>query len=45
LSVVLDGFKETSYLVCLDARTMKEIGRANCGVPVGFGFHGAHIKT
>jgi torulene dioxygenase len=45
LSVVLDGFKETSYLVCLDARTMEEIGRADCGCPVGFGFHGAHIKA
>jgi torulene dioxygenase len=45
LSVVLDGFKEMSYLVCLDAKTMKEIGRAECGCPVGFGFHGTHLKA
>lgn len=36
LSVVLDGIKESSYLLCLDARDMREVG----GV-VGFGFHGA----
>ncbi|GAP83225.2 putative carotenoid cleavage dioxygenase 1 [Rosellinia necatrix] len=28
LSVVLDGFDKTSYLVCLDAKNMKELGRA-----------------
>jgi torulene dioxygenase len=44
LSVVLDGFKETSYLVCLDARTMKELGRAECDWAVGLGTHGAHIQ-
>lgn len=44
LSVVLDGFKETSYLVCLDAKTMKELGRAECDWAVGIGTHGAHIR-
>ena len=28
LSVVLDDYQKRSMLVCLDARTMKEIGRA-----------------
>lgn len=44
LSVVLDGFGETSYLVCLDARTMKELGRAECDWAVGIGTHGAHVR-
>jgi torulene dioxygenase len=44
LSVILDGFKETSYLVCLDARNMEEIGRAECDWVVGIGTHGAHVK-
>lgn len=43
LSVILDGDKGTSYLLCLDARTMKEVGRAECNVPVGSGFHGRHL--
>jgi torulene dioxygenase len=43
LSVVLNGINGTSYLLCLDARTMKEIGRAECEVPVRFGFHGTHV--
>lgn len=45
LSVVLDGFIEKSYLLCLDARTMIEIGRAEVGAAVGFGFHGVHVGT
>ncbi|KAI2609211.1 carotenoid oxygenase [Hypoxylon sp. NC1633] len=42
LSVVLDGFGKTSYLVCLDARTMKELGHAECDFAIGIGFHGLH---
>ncbi|KAI3399584.1 hypothetical protein diail_6223 [Diaporthe ilicicola] len=42
LSVVLDGFSKTSYLLCLDARTMCELGRAEMDFAVGFGFHGVH---
>ncbi|KAI1372622.1 carotenoid oxygenase [Hypoxylon crocopeplum] len=42
LSVVLDGFGKTSYLVCLDAKTMKELGRAECDFAISFGFHGLH---
>lgn len=42
LSVVLDGHAEKSYLVCLDARTMREMGRAEMEFAVGFGLHGMH---
>lgn len=42
LSVVLDGYAERSYLLVLDARTLKEVGRAElpAGGIVGLGFHG-----
>lgn len=40
LSVVLDSLAKTSYLVCLDARTMTELGRATCDFPISLGFHG-----
>jgi len=43
LCVVLDGQSQTSYLLCLDAVTMKEVGRADVGLAVGFGFHGVHV--
>ncbi|KAF6818231.1 carotenoid cleavage dioxygenase 1 [Colletotrichum plurivorum] len=42
LSVVLDGTAQKSYLLCLDARSMTETGRAECGFAVGLGFHGIH---
>jgi len=42
LSVVLDGFSETSYLLVLDAKTMKEVGRAETGIAIHHGFHGVH---
>jgi torulene dioxygenase len=45
LSVVLDGKGKKSYLVVLDARTMREVGRANCEWVVGLGFHGTHVKV
>ena len=45
LSVVLDGYTETSYLVVLDAKSLTEIGRASMEWPVGFGFHGAHYAA
>ena len=45
LSVVLDGLKGKSYLLCLDARTMREMGRAETDVVVGFGFHGLHVPS
>lgn len=45
LSVVLDGFGKHSYLLCLDAKTMTELGKADVPVAVGFGFHGIHHKA
>lgn len=42
LSIVLNGDTGTSYLLCLDARDMTEVGRADCAAAVGFGFHGTH---
>ncbi|MCJ1244914.1 hypothetical protein MMC30_002115 [Trapelia coarctata] len=45
LSVVLDGYKGKSHLLCLDARNMKEIGRAETNSVVGFGFHGVHVPS
>ena len=41
LTVVLDGFVERSYLLVLDAKNLKEVGRAEVPGPVAFGFHGA----
>lgn len=45
LSVVLDGFQGTSYLLCLDGKTMREIGKAECDWVVGFGAHGHHVQS
>lgn len=45
LSVVLDGVQGKSYLLVLDAKTMKEVGRAHVNGVIGFGFHGFHVKT
>ncbi|KAB5571770.1 carotenoid oxygenase [Coniochaeta sp. 2T2.1] len=44
LIVVLDGHERNSYLLCLDARTMREVGRADVPVAIGIGFHGSHVK-
>ncbi len=43
LSVVLDGVEGKSYLLVLDAETLKEVGRAKVDGVVGFGFHGIHV--
>lgn len=45
LSVVLDGMLGRSYLLCLDARNLSELGRANVDGAIGFGFHGQHVPT
>jgi torulene dioxygenase len=45
LSVVLDGMAGSSYLLCLDARDLTELGRAHVKGVVGFGFHGQHVPT
>ncbi|CEO60624.1 hypothetical protein PMG11_05241 [Penicillium brasilianum] len=43
LSVVLDGLAGNSYLLCLDAHDLTELGRASIKGVVGFGFHGQHV--
>ncbi|KAM3503483.1 hypothetical protein MY11210_008697 [Beauveria gryllotalpidicola] len=45
LSVVLDGEGKRSYLLCLDARTMTETGRAEADFPIAFGLHGLHAPA
>lgn len=45
LSMVLDGPAQRSYLLCLDARTMTEMGRAEAEFAIGMGFHGAHERA
>ncbi|KAK4654002.1 hypothetical protein QC762_400280 [Podospora pseudocomata] len=45
LSIILDGFDKTSYLLCLDAKTMKELGRAELAFAIGLGFHGVHVTA
>lgn len=42
LSVVLNGDSETSYLICLNARDMTEVGRAEYSAAIAFGLHGSH---
>jgi torulene dioxygenase len=47
MSVVLDGKavgKERSFLLVLDAKTMKEMARAEVNGVVGLGFHGVHVQ-
>ncbi|KAF2271636.1 beta,beta-carotene 9',10'-dioxygenase [Westerdykella ornata] len=45
LSVVLDGIRGKSYLLCLDARDLSEKGRAELDGPVAFTFHGTHKRV
>lgn len=45
LSVVFNGDTGSSYLLCLDAQTTKELGRVEVGVPVGLGFHGRYVPA
>lgn len=45
MSVVFNGVTGSSYLICLDARSLEELGRAEVGRPVSLGFHGAHVKN
>ncbi|CCC05313.1 hypothetical protein SMACR_08627 [Sordaria macrospora] len=45
LSVVLDGEKGKSYLLCLNAKTMTEMGRAGVDFAIALGFHGAHVPS
>lgn len=45
LSVVLDGIGSKSYLLCLDAQTMREVGKAEMDFAVSLGFHGVHTTN
>ncbi|KAH6847634.1 carotenoid cleavage dioxygenase 1 [Chaetomium sp. MPI-CAGE-AT-0009] len=45
LSIVLDGANRMSYLLCLDAKTMTELGRAECEFAVAIGLHGFHLPA
>lgn len=45
LSVVLDGEGKTSYLMCLDAKTMTEMGRATADFAIAFSLHGLHAPA
>ena len=45
LSVVLDARERTSFLLVLDARTLREIGRARVPHHIPFGFHGEHFNV
>ncbi|RAK86752.1 dioxygenase, partial [Aspergillus costaricaensis CBS 115574] len=45
LSVVLNGLTGKSYLLCLDARSLVELGRARVAGPVAFGFHGQYVPV
>jgi torulene dioxygenase len=42
LTIVLDGSAQTSYLLCLDAKTLQELGRAETDFPIPIGLHGVH---
>jgi beta,beta-carotene 9',10'-dioxygenase len=44
LSVVLDARSGTSFLLVLDARDLREIGRAHVPQHVPFGFHGSYFR-
>lgn len=44
LSVVLDGARETSFLLVLDARDLQEIARARVPHAIPFGFHGQFLR-
>lgn len=45
LSIVLDGNKGHSYVLCLDAKTLEELGRAEANFAIAFGLHGVHVPS
>jgi carotenoid cleavage dioxygenase-like enzyme len=44
LSVVLDGAKENSFLLVLDAQSLEELARVEVPHHIPFGFHGAFAR-
>lgn len=45
LTIVLDAATETSFLLILNAKDLKEIGRARVPQHIPFGFHGQFIQN
>ena len=45
LSVVLDARKGASFLLILDAATLREVARAEAPHPIPFGFHGNYLRN
>ncbi len=45
LSVVLDARKCASFLLILDAATLRELARAEAPHPIPFGFHGNYLRN
>ena len=45
LSCVLDAHNKTSFLLILDAKTLKELGRAHVPHHIPFSFHGIFLAT
>ena len=45
LSIVLDGRRETSYLLVLDAASLEERARATVPERIPFGFHGQYVTV
>lgn len=43
LTVVLDSSSRTSYFLCLDAKTLQELGRAEADFTIPLALHGAHV--
>jgi beta,beta-carotene 9',10'-dioxygenase len=44
LSVVLDALRGRSFLLVLDAQTLKEVARAECPHMIPFGLHGSFLS-
>jgi carotenoid cleavage dioxygenase-like enzyme len=44
LSVVLDGARQTSFLLVLDAKDLQEVARARVPHAIPFGFHGQFMR-
>ncbi|KAG5920807.1 hypothetical protein E4U42_006066 [Claviceps africana] len=41
MTLVLDGSGQKSYLLCLDAKTLEELGRAEADFPIALALHGS----
>lgn len=41
----VDGVYEKAYILCLNGKTMEELGRAEADFAIGQGFHGIHLPA